>query len=245
MIFRQLFEPDTCTYTFLLGCERTRQAVLIDTVLSQAENHRELVDRLDLNLVMTLETHIHADHVTGSGYLRHAVECQVSTPHDEGVTGSDVQVRDGDRLVFGGFTITAIRTPGHTGSCTSYLVEDRLFTGDSLRIGTCGRTDFQSGDPGTLYDSIMNKLYTLPPDTLLYPGHDYKGLRVSTIAQEMQTNARLRHDTVRAEFVEYAESLVLDPPRYMAQAVPANFVCGDETALEEAAALSSAEDWVI
>lgn len=245
MIFRQLLHKDTCTYTFLLGCARTHQAVLIDPVDERVATHLELMKNLGLQIELTLETHVHADHVTGAGMLRERTGCRIGVPGGSGARGADVYVRDGDRLLVGELAIEAIATPGHTAGCTSYLVGDRVFTGDALRIGTCGRTDFQEGDAGRLFDSIQERLYTLPPDTLLYPGHDYKRLRVSTIRQEMDTTARVPPDTRREEFVAYMDGLVLDPPRHMGRAVPANLVCGDEHAPELVGSFSSPEDWVI
>jgi len=244
MRFSQLLHKDTCTYTFLLGCERTRHAVLIDPVDELVATHLDALKDRGLQLELTLETHTHADHVTGAGLLRQRVGCRVGVPDPEAV-GADVLVRDGDRLLVGELCIQVLATPGHTGSCVSYLVGDRVFTGDALRIGTCGRTDFQEGDAGRLYDSIMKKLYTLPPDTLLYPGHDYKKLRVSSIQQEKETNPRINAETRRGDFVAYMDSLVLDPPRHMSRAVPANRRCGDDVPADLVGAHSSAEDWEI
>lgn len=228
MIFRQLFEPDTFTYTYLLGCERTRKAVLIDPVVNEVDHYIRLLDELCLALFYTLETHVHADHITGSGLLREKLGSKSVVHRDAGAMCADLLVTDGCVLQVGDIEIEVRYTPGHTNGCISFVGADRVFTGDSLFIGGCGRTDFQQGDAGRLYDSIHNKLFTLPPDTLVYPGHDYKGDTVSTIKQEMAKNPRLGGGKTRDEFIEIMNKLNLPYPRYIDQALPANQACGRE-----------------
>ncbi|CAL1240172.1 MBL fold metallo-hydrolase [Candidatus Methylocalor cossyra] len=233
MIFRQLFEPDTSTYTYLLGCERTRRAVLIDPVASEVETYLALLQQLGLTLRYTLETHVHADHITGSGLLRERVGSKSVVHRDAGAVCADLLVTDGVLLQVGDLEWEVRHTPGHTDGCVSYVMADRVFTGDALLIGGCGRTDFQQGDAGRLYDSIHQKLFTLPPDTLVYPGHDYAGNTVSTIKQEMAKNARLGGGRSREEFIALMQGLNLPYPKYIDRALPANRACGQEVALPQ------------
>ena len=226
MIFRQLFEPDTSTYSYLLGCESTGRAVLIDPVLSEVEGYITLLADLNLSLVYTMETHVHADHVTGSGLLRDRVGSKSVVYRDAGTLCPDLLVSDGVELQVGSLTFKVLHTPGHTQSCVSYLFDDRVFTGDALLIGGCGRTDFQQGNPGQLFDSIHQKLFSLLPDTLVFPGHDYRGNTVSTIRQEMQKNDRLGPGIGREDFIRIMNSLDLPLPRHIHAAVPANLACG-------------------
>lgn len=226
MLFRQLFDPDTHTYTYLLADPVTREAALVDPVLEQVDRDARLVDELGLTLVYTLETHVHADHVTGAAALRDRFGCRSVVHVEGGAACADVQVRDGDVLRVGSLVIEVRHTPGHTRGDVSYVVGDRVFTGDTLLIGGCGRTDFQQGDAGTLYDSVHEKLFTLPDDTLVYPGHAYDGRRVSTIAQEKEINPRLGGGRSRASFVRLMEELRLPHPRRMEVALPANRECG-------------------
>jgi glyoxylase-like metal-dependent hydrolase (beta-lactamase superfamily II) len=228
MIFRQLFEPETFTYTYLLGCERTRRAVLIDPVASEVDSYFGLFRQLDLKLIYTLETHVHADHITGSGLLRDRLGSKSVVHRDAGAMCADLLITDGVLLQVGDIEIEVRHTPGHTNGCVSYVVGDRVFTGDALFIGGCGRTDFQQGDAGRLYDSIHGKLFTLPPDTLVYPGHDYHGNTVSTIGREMAENPRLGGGRTREEFIEIMGKLNLPYPKFIDQALPANQACGRE-----------------
>ncbi|BBL76493.1 MBL fold metallo-hydrolase [Methylomagnum ishizawai] len=226
MIFRQLFEADTCTYTYLLGCERTRRAVLIDPVASELETYARLLAELGLTLVYTLETHVHADHITASGLLRERFGSKSVVHRDAGAMCADLLVTDGVPLQVGDLEFRVLHTPGHTGGCVSYAMADRVFTGDALFIGGCGRTDFQQGDAGRLYDSIQRQLFTLPPDTLVYPGHDYAGNTVSTIGQEQAKNPRLGGGKTREAFIALMRALDLPYPKYIDQALPANQACG-------------------
>ena len=226
MIFRQLFEPETCTYTYVLGCERSRRAVIIDPVASQVEHYLSLLEPLDLRLMFTLETHVHADHITGSGLLRQQLGSKSVVHRDAGASCADLLVTDGVVLQIGDLEMEVRHTPGHTSGCVSYVMGDRVFTGDALFIGGCGRTDFQKGDAGRLYDSITNKLFTLPPDTLVYPGHDYNGNTVSTVKQEMAKNPRVGAQRSREEFIAIMQDLKLAYPKFIDQALPANQSCG-------------------
>lgn len=226
MLFRQLFDAETGTYTYLLADPQTREAVLIDPVLEQVDRDAALLEELGLKLVYTLETHVHADHITGADRLRERLGSRSVVHKNGGAECADVLVDDGDVLEVGSLRIEVRYTPGHTNGDVSYVVGDRVFTGDSLLIGGCGRTDFQQGDPGRLYDSIHNKLFTLPDDTLVYPGHDYQGRRVSTIAQEKETNARLGGGRSRDSFIELMNALALPYPRKIDVSLPANRECG-------------------
>lgn len=226
MIFRQLFDAETFTYSYLLGCERTRRACLIDSVASELPIYTELLERLDLKLVYTLETHVHADHITGAGLLRKKLGSKSVVHRDAGALCADLLVTDGVSLQIGDLEFEVRHTPGHTAGCVSYVMADRVFTGDALLIGGSGRTDFQQGDAGLLYDSITGKLFSLPPDTLVYPGHDYNGNTVSTIKQEIAKNPRLGQGRTRDEFIEIMHELKLAYPRFIDQAVPANQACG-------------------
>jgi len=226
MIFRQLLETETSTFTYLLGCERTRKAVLIDPVASEVEHYLALLQDLQLKLIYTFETHVHADHITGAGLLRDRLGSKSVVHRDAGAMCADLLVSDGVSLQVGDLEFLIKHTPGHTGGCVSYVMADRVFTGDALLIGGSGRTDFQQGDAGQLYDSITGKLFSLPADTLVYPGHDYQGNTVSTIKQEMAKNARLGQGRSRDEFIAIMKELKLAYPKYIEQALPANQSCG-------------------
>lgn len=226
MIFRQLFDSNTSTYSYLLGCRTSKRAVLIDTVAGQTENYVELLQTLGLRLVYTLETHVHADHITAAGILRERLGSKSVVHRDAGAACADLLVTHGVELQVGSIELIVLHTPGHTNGCISYLSGDRVFTGDSLLINGCGRTDFQQGDAKTLFDSITQQLFTLPPDTLVYPGHDYHGKTVSTIRQEAANNARLGGGKSREEFAALMSKLDLPYPRFIDQALPANRACG-------------------
>jgi len=229
MIFQQLFDTKTSTYTYLLGCERTGKAILIDTVLSEVAQYIGLLDKLGLELVYTMETHVHADHITGAGLLREKLNSKSIVHRDSGALCADLLVTDGVLLQLGDIEIKVLHTAGHTNDCLSFYVVDRVFTGDALFINGCGRTDFQEGDAGTLYDNIHQKLFTLPSDTLVYPGHDYNGNTVSTIKQEITKNARLGGGKSREEFIEIMNNLNLPYPKFIDKALPANQECGQLT----------------
>ena len=227
MIFRQLQDPETSTYTYLLGDEETKQAALIDPVLEQVERDRSAVDELGLTLALTLETHVHADHVTGAGELRRATGCRVGVPAVADLECADLAVREGETIAVGNLRLEPLFTPGHTDVDHCYLAGDRVFTGDALFIDGCGRTDFQAGDAGTLYDSVHAKLFSLSDDTLVFPGHDYNSRRVSTIRQEKERNPRLNLGNTRDDFIDIMNNLDLPYPKQIDRAVPANQACGE------------------
>jgi glyoxylase-like metal-dependent hydrolase (beta-lactamase superfamily II) len=231
MIFRQLFEPESSTYTYLFGFPETGEAVLLDPVLEMVERDLAAVQELGLELRYTLETHIHADHVTSACRLRSLTGCKVAYPAMDGLPCADVGVSEVDPLEVGGKVFKPLFTPGHTESHHSYLVSlpgmERVFTGDALLIEGCGRTDFQGGDAGALYRSIHEKIFSLPADTLVYPAHDYKQRRVSTVAQEQDRNPRLGGGRSVEEFERIMAELDLPYPKRIDVAVPANRLCGD------------------
>lgn len=230
MLFRQLFDPITSTYTYLLADRVTTAAVLVDPVLEQVERDLKLLTELGLKLRYCLETHIHADHITGTNKLRTVTGCLGVVPKNAKVNCADRFMEDKEVLAVGEIEIQAIATPGHTDSHLAYLVNNKyLLTGDSLLIRGCGRTDFQSGDAGALYDAVTKKLFTLPDDTLVYPGHDYKGQTVSTIGEEKQFNPRFVGRD-RSNFIQFMATLNLPDPQKIAEAVPANQNCGNVTA---------------
>lgn len=225
IVFRQLFDEDSCTYTYLLADALTADAVLIDTVLGHVGGYLSLLQEQGLQLRWVLETHVHADHITGASALKEHTGARTVTSAAGGAECADLRATEDTVIAFGEELIRVIPTPGHTPGCVTYRWRDRVFTGDALLIGGCGRTDFQGGDAATLYDSITRRLFTLPGETLVYPAHDYKGQRVSCIAQERDTNPRLAN-TTREAFVETMANLKLPPPRQIGTALPANEACG-------------------
>jgi len=224
MIFRQLFDAESSTYTYLVADPVTRQAALIDPVLEQVERDLKLIAELDLELTHILETHVHADHVTGAGRLREATGATL-VGGIAGASCADLHVSHGDEIAVGGLTFLVLATPGHTDDSVSYLLGDRVFTGDALLVRTNGRTDFQNGDAGALWDSITRVLFALPDETLVYPAHDYKGHTVTTIGEEKRHSPRFAGKT-REAFIEVMASLHLPPPKKLDIAVPANRSCG-------------------
>lgn len=226
MIFKQLFEPVTSTFTYLLGCETTRQAVLVDTVDSEVAVYLKELEDQHLKLVYTLETHVHADHVTGADILRQELGSKSVVHRDAGAMCGDLLVTDGVHVTAGTLDLEVRYTPGHTNGCVSYFAGDRIFTGDALLIGGCGRTDFQGGDPGRLYDSIHQKIFSLPDDILVFPGHDYNGHTVSTVGEERKNNKRLGNNRSREDFIKLMNELKLAYPKYIDVALPANQACG-------------------
>lgn len=227
MIFEQFFEPESSTYTYLLGCEHSRQAVLIDTVESEIDKYLAALQQHGLTLVYTLETHVHADHITGADALRKRLGSKSVVHRDAGALCGDWLVTHGTQVQAGSLDIEVRYTPGHTNGCVSYYIGDRIFTGDALLINGCGRTDFQQGDAGQLYDSIHRQIFSLPDDTLIYPGHDYHGNTVSSVGQEKRHNQRLGGNKTRAEFVHLMDNLKLAYPRQIDVALPANQACGN------------------
>ena len=231
MLFRQLFEPVSSTYTYLLACEATGQAALIDPVLDTVERDLDLVRGLGLTLACTIETHIHADHVTGAGRLRALTGSKAGFPASSGAEFVDFAIFEGQPIAVGDMVLRPLYTPGHTDDHHAYLVESgdsaRVFTGDALLIEGCGRTDFQNGDAETLYRSVHDKLFALAEETLVYPAHDYNQRRVSSVGQERARNPRLGGDKSVEEFVAIMAGLKLPRPKKMDTAVPANRACGE------------------
>lgn len=222
MLFRQLIDPETSTYTYLIADEDTKEAVLVDSVIEQVERDYELLQELGLTLRYCLETHLHADHITGAGRLQELTDCLVVVPEHALNPYAERQLKHGDTLQVGSIIIQAIATPGHTNCDTSYLInQERVLTGDALLIRGCGRTDFQGGNAGVLYDAIAQNLFTLPEATLVYPAHDYRGRTVSSIGEEKRWNRRLTGRT-REEFISIMDNLNLPNPKKMMDSVPAN-----------------------
>ncbi len=233
MIFRQLFDSDSSTYTYLLASRRGAEALIIDPVLDRVDRYIQLLDELELKLVKAVDTHVHADHVTGLGALRDRTRCITVMGKQSGVDVVSVRVEDGDHIGIEGLSLEVVYTPGHTDDSYCFLMGDRVFTGDTLLIRGTGRTDFQHGNPVDSYNSIFSRLLTLPDETLVYPGHDYKGDTVSTIWEEKNYNPRLQVASV-GEYVEIMDNLNLPNPKLMDVAVPANLKMGlaqDEVAL--------------
>ncbi len=226
MNIRQLFDKDTSTYTYLLWDEVSREAALIDSVREQVERDARLIDELGLNLRYILETHIHADHVTGSDELRRKTGAKVLVHKNSGSQCADQLIDDGDEIRLGDLVIRSMYTPGHTNTDVSYLVDGAVFTGDTLLIRGTGRTDFQSGDASASYDSITGKLFALTDDTIVYPGHDYHGFTRSTIGEEKQWNPRIGSGKTREEYIAIMQSLDLPKPARIDEAVPGNLACG-------------------
>jgi sulfur dioxygenase len=231
MIFRQLFDPQSSTYTYLLGDPASGQALLIDPVIETANRDLALVQELGLTLACTLETHVHADHLTAAYRLKELSGSRIAGPAHDRLLCRDVWVEDGVPFQVGAINLLPLFTPGHTASHCCYLQQQsdttRVFTGDALLIDGCGRTDFQGGDAAALYRSVHERLFTLPGDTLVYPGHDYEGRCVSTISQEQGRNPRLGGNRPLEEFVNLMNGLELPYPKRMDLAVPANELCGD------------------
>ncbi len=228
MLFRQLFDPQSSTYSYLLADVATREAVLIDPVYEQVRRDGALIEELDLKLAWTLETHVHADHVTGAWLLRHRFGSRIALAAASGAEGADRLLQPGERVDFGRRYLSTRATPGHTAGCLTYVLdsEDMAFTGDCLLIRGCGRTDFQGGDAGQLYTSVHSQIFTLPDACLLYPAHDYRGLTATSVGEEKAYNPRLGGQLSQSDFTGYMENLGLDHPKKMDIAVPANLKCG-------------------
>jgi glyoxylase-like metal-dependent hydrolase (beta-lactamase superfamily II)/rhodanese-related sulfurtransferase len=225
MIFRQLFDSVSGTYTYVLASRRGGEALIIDPVLEKVERYLQLVRELDLKLVKAVDTHLHADHITGLGALRDRTQCITVMGEQTKADVVSMRVSDGERLTIEGVALDVMYTPGHTDDSYSYLLGDRVFTGDTLLIRGTGRTDFQNGDARAQYESIFNRLLKLPDETLVYPAHDYKGDTVSTIGEEKAFNPRLQVRSVD-EYAALMRSLKLPNPKMMDVAVPANMKVG-------------------
>jgi sulfur dioxygenase len=226
LLLRQLFDRDTFTYTYLLVDTETQEGAIIDAVKEQFERDLQIIKELGIELLYAIETHAHADHITSAGMLRQNTGAKIVFGEAADIKGIDLLVEDGDKLQLGAHTIDVILTPGHTSGCASYYVDGMVFTGDTLLIRGCGRTDFQQGDAKTLYDNVVGKLFTLPDETLVYPGHDYKGRTSSTIGEEKRWNPRLGSGQTAIEFIQTMNNLNLELPKKINEAVPANVGVG-------------------
>ena len=228
LIFRQLFDPQSSTYSYLLGDKESGEAVLIDPVFEQSARDAALVRELGLKLAYTLETHVHADHVTGGATLRAHLGSKIALSAASGAEGADRYLGDRDRVVFGKRYLEVRATPGHTNGCVTYVLdnESMAFTGDCLLIRGCGRTDFQQGDPRSMYRSVHTRIFSLPENCLIYPAHDYRGLMLTSVGEERQFNPRLGGQLSEDDFVGYMSNLGLPHPKQMDIAVPANLKCG-------------------
>lgn len=226
MIFHQLLEPLSHTYTYLLACPQTRQAILVDPVVPTMDRDLALIVKLGLTLTMTLETHVHADHITSALHLREKTGSRIAFPAIDALACADIHIEDGESLHVGSIELLPLYTPGHTDDHFSYQIDGRVLTGDCLLIDGCGRTDFQNGDAKLLYRSITQKLFKLADDTLVFPGHDYNGRFVSSIAQEKARNPRIALGTSEAQFIQTMQNLGLPYPDFIDYAVPGNRLCG-------------------
>jgi sulfur dioxygenase len=228
LIFRQLLDQRSSTYTYLLADEQTRDAVIIDPVFEQARRDAALVRELRLTLLYTLDTHVHADHITGAWLLKRMLGSRIAVSSASGAHNFDVGIVPDENLRFGNRFLQARATPGHTSGCMTFVLDDRsmAFTGDALLIRGAGRTDFQSGNAHVLYRSILSEIYSLPDDCLLYPAHDYRGLTCTSVGEEKAFNPRIATDRSERDFVGYMENLGLPHPKQIDVAVPANLECG-------------------
>lgn len=225
MLFRQLFHQPTGTYTYFLGCTQSKQSVIIDPVSENAQQYITLIEQLGFTLSFAIDTHTHADHVTALGLLRDATACQTVMGEFTEAECVSKKIEDGALIAVGSIELQALYTPGHTNESFSFYTRGMVFTGDVLLIRGSGRTDFQGGDAGKSWDSIQDQLFTLPDDTLVYPGHDYKGWTVSSILEEKTHNPRLAGKT-REQYIDIMNNLNLPDPKMMDIAVPANLKCG-------------------
>lgn len=229
MIFRQLYDHESSTYTYLLAERSGGEALLIDPVLENTDQYVRLIDELNLKLVLAVDSHIHADHVTALGSLREKTACASAMGEMTRAECVSVWFKEGEKLCVDNLHLDIIYTPGHTDNSYSFLLPDRVFTGDTLLIRGTGRTDFQNGDAAAQYDSLFGKLLRLPDETLVYPAHDYKGMTVSSIGEEKYHNPRLQVANKQA-YIDMMNGLKLDNPRLMDIAVPANNSCGLKSA---------------
>ena len=229
MIFRQLFDRTSSTYSYLIAARSGGEALLIDPVLENTDQYVQLLSELDVKLALAVDTHIHADHVTALGSLQQKTDCVTAMGDKTAAECVSVKFSEGEKLCVDDLHLDILYTPGHTDDSYSFVLPDRVFTGDTLLIRGTGRTDFQNGDPGAQYDSLFDKLLCLPQDTLVYPAHDYNGMTVSTIGEELRHNPRLQVES-RQAYIDQMNALDLDDPRLMDIAVPANRACGMKVA---------------
>lgn len=228
MFVRQLFDRDTWTYTYVVADPDTKEAAIIDPVKEQFERDAQLIDELGFNLKYVLETHVHADHVTSSGKLRDRFGARVVLQEASNAKCADILAKDGDVLKLGDKEIKVLHTPGHTDADATFQIEGAVFTGDALFVRGCGRTDFQAGDTEALYHSINDKIFSLPDDTVIYPGHDYKGQTASTVGEEKAYNPRLGAGKDLEAFAEIMDNLNLPAPARLDESLPGNMRCGAE-----------------
>jgi glyoxylase-like metal-dependent hydrolase (beta-lactamase superfamily II) len=229
LVFRQLFDKSSSTYTYLLGDHVTGEAVLIDPVFEQIGRDTALLRELSLSLKFVVDTHCHADHITAAWLLRDKESCDIGVSCKAGVTGATEYFNDSDVISFGHHSLRVLLTPGHTEGCATFVLDDMAmaFTGDAILIRGCGRTDFQGGDPSVLYQSVHEKIFTLPPTTILYPGHDYNGLSSTSVAEERNYNPRLGGTMSEEDFSRCMNNLGLAYPERLDVALPANLACGE------------------
>lgn len=226
VIFYQLYEAESSTYTYIIADKKTKEAAIIDPVLETVERDLKLIAELELNLIYVLDTHIHADHITGADEIRKRTKAKTAVSKEAAMSCVDIPLEDGQELLLGHKKIKIIATPGHTNTCLTYYFEGIIFTGDALSIRGCGRTDFQQGSSDKLYDSVHAKLFRLPDETVVYPGHDYRGQTSSTVAMEKKYNPRLGIAITKEEFKKIMSDLKLASPKKIDIAVPANLACG-------------------
>lgn len=226
MLFHQLFDAESSTYTYLLADLESREALIIDPVLDQIERDSKLIRDYELDLKYSLDTHVHADHITAADALRTRFGAKTGASRHASLTCADLALKEGDTLRFGPYSLRVLETPGHTNCSLCFLVEDRLFTGDTLLIRGCGRTDFQNGSAADLYRNVREKLFSLPSETLVYPAHDYKGFTSSTLGIEKRLNPRLKDGMSLDAFVQIMDNLGLPAPKKIQEALPANLACG-------------------
>lgn len=226
LIFRQLFDYETWTYTYLLADPLTKEAAIIDSVKEQVPRDLKLIDELGLSLKYTLDTHVHADHITGAHDLRAKTGAKTAVSSAAEIECVDIHLKDGQELTLGSIKIRAISTPGHTNGCMSFYCEGMVFTGDTLFIRDVGRTDFQQGSNEKMFESITQKIYSLPDETLVYPGHDYNGRLNSTVAEEKRLNPKVSQNISFEKFKMEMDAMKLGPPKKLHISLPANLNCG-------------------
>ena len=228
LVFRQLFDAESSTYTYLLGDDISRECLLIDPVNEKYERDLRLIEELGLRLKVVLDTHCHADHVTAAWTLSKKTEAKIGISMTSGAEGADLMLKSGDKVYFGQRFLLALATPGHTSGCITFVLDDRgmAFTGDTILVRGCGRTDFQEGDPAILYQSIYEEIFRLPDDTKLYPGHDYNGFTVTSVIEEKVFNQRLRKEVSQDDFQSHMKNIRLDMPKKIDSVLPVNLKCG-------------------
>jgi sulfur dioxygenase len=228
MVFRQLFDAQSCAYTYLVADLNNKQAAIVDPVLRRLDRDLNVLRELGVTLTHCFETHLHDDHVSAAGYLREATGCQIVVPKDSNIDYADRMLADGECVLLGDISIQAIATPGHTRAHYAYLINhDRVLTGDSLAIRSCGHTNSADSDPGELWNSVHNRLFTLAEETLVYPGHDFQGRSCSTIKEELEYNPRLSLKS-KAQFIEHMDCLGLPKVKNFAEIISKNKSCGEQ-----------------